>query len=114
MTDKVIVLVTCESAAQAGEIAETVIGERLAACVNVMPGIRSCYIWEGKQTWSEEVLLLIKTTRGAFAALRERILALHSYATPEIVCVPIVDGLSRYLDWIDQSVGKIKGRSPIS
>jgi periplasmic divalent cation tolerance protein len=104
MTDKVIVFVTCGDAAEAGRIAEAVVTGKLAACVNVLPGIRSCYVWEGRLTWSEEVLLLIKTTRAAFAPLEKRILELHSYTTPEIVCVPIADGLDGYLQWIDASV----------
>jgi periplasmic divalent cation tolerance protein len=105
MTDYRIVLVTCENSAQAERIAETVVVERLAACVNIMPGIRSCYIWEGRKTWSDETLLFVKTTSGRFAELRDRILALHTYSTPEIVAVPIADGLSGYLGWIDESVG---------
>jgi periplasmic divalent cation tolerance protein len=104
MTDKVIVFVTCGDAAEASRIAEAVVTGKLAACVNVLPGIRSCYVWEGRLTWSEEVLLLIKTTRAAFAPLEKRILELHSHTTPEIVCVPIADGLDGYLQWIDASV----------
>jgi periplasmic divalent cation tolerance protein len=105
MTDKMIVFVTCESREQADAIAEAVVGEKLAACVNVLPGVRSCYVWERKLMWSEEILLLIKTTRGRFEQLQERILGLHSYATPEIVSVSIEEGLQKYLDWIDESVG---------
>jgi periplasmic divalent cation tolerance protein len=104
MTDYRIVLVTCEDTAQAERIAEAVVAERLAACVNVSAGIRSCYIWEGRQTWSDEVLLIIKTKNARFAALKERILALHSYTTPEIIAVPVVEGFSGYLNWIDESV----------
>ena len=79
MTDKTVVFVTCESRDQAEKIAETVVRDKLAACVNVLPGIRSCYVWEGKLTWSDEVLLLIKTTRGRFDQLQDRIKAMHSY-----------------------------------
>ena len=105
MTDKIIVFVTCESKEQADTIAQTVVSERLAACVNVLQGIRSCYVWEGKLTWSEELLLVIKTTRGRFEQLKSRIRALHSYAVPEIVGVPIDEAFDKYLDWIDESVG---------
>jgi periplasmic divalent cation tolerance protein len=107
MSDYIIVFVTCEDAAQGERIAESVVTEKLAACVNINSGIRSCYVWEGRRTWSNEVLLLMKTTRARFDALRDRILALHSYTTPEIVAVPIVAGLSSYLDWIDQSTGAV-------
>src|SRR5215831_13507794 len=105
MTDKIIVFVTCESKEQAEIIAETVVGEKLAACVNVLLGIRSCYVWEGKLTWSNEVLLLIKTTRGRFGQLQDRIKALHSYSLPEIVGVTIDEAFDKYVEWIDESVG---------
>ena len=105
MTDKIIVFVTCESKEQAQTIAETVVGEKLAACVNVLPGIRSCYVWERKLTWSDEVLLLIKTTRGRFEQLQNRIKALHSYSLPEIVGVTIDEAFDKYVEWIDESVG---------
>jgi periplasmic divalent cation tolerance protein len=105
MTDKIIVFVTCESKQQAESIAQNVVTEKLAACVNVVPGIRSCYVWEGKLTWSEEMLLLIKTTRGRFAQLQDRIKNLHSYEVPEIVGLTIDDAFDKYLDWIDTCVG---------
>lgn len=104
MTDKTIVFVTCESKDQAEQIAESVVKNKLAACVNVMPGVRSCYVWEGKLTWSDEVLLLIKTTRGRFDQLQDRIKAMHSYSVPEIVGVPIEDAFDKYIVWIDESV----------
>ena len=105
MTDKIIVFVTCESKQQAEKIAQTVVMEKLAACVNVMPGIRSCYVWQTKLTWSEEVLLLIKTTEGRFNQLQDRIKTLHSYELPEIISVTIEDASQKYLDWIDKSIG---------
>jgi periplasmic divalent cation tolerance protein len=104
MTDKIIVFVTCESPEQAETIAQNVVSEKFAACVNVLPGIRSCYVWEKKLTWSNEVLLLIKTTRGRFDQLQNRIKALHSYSLPEIISVTIDDGFAEYIEWIDASV----------
>ncbi len=77
MTEIVMVFVTCEGREQAEKIAEKVVGERLAACVNVVPGVRSCYVWEGKLTWSEEVLLVMKTTRAGFDEVEERVRELH-------------------------------------
>ena len=105
MTDKIIVFVTCESKEQAEKIAQSVVEGKLAACVNVLPGVRSCYVWERKLTWSDEVLLLIKTTRGRFGQLQDRIKELHSYEVPEIVSVSIEDAFDKYADWIDSSVG---------
>jgi periplasmic divalent cation tolerance protein len=105
MTDKIIVFVTCESVEQAETIAHTVVSEKLAACVNMVSGIRSCYVWEGKLTWSNEVLLLIKTTRGRFDQLKTRVRSLHSYSVPEIVGVTIDDAFDKYIAWIDESIG---------
>jgi periplasmic divalent cation tolerance protein len=105
MTDKIIVFVTCESNAQAETIAQAVVSEKLAACVNVVPGVRSCYVWERKLTWSNELLLLIKTTRGRFDQLKDRIKGLHNYSVPEIVGVTIDDAFDKYIEWIDANVG---------
>jgi len=105
MTDKIIVFVTCESNEQAEAIAQAVVTDKLAACVNVLPGIRSCYIWEKKLTWSNEVLLLMKSTRGRFDQLQDRIKGLHSYSVPEIVGVTIDDAFDKYIDWIDRCIG---------
>ena len=104
MTDKIIVFVTCETKEQAEKLAQTVVTEKLAACVNVLPGIRSCYVWEEKLTWSDEALLLIKTTQQRFSQLRDRIKALHSYELPEIAGVAIQDGSKEFLEWIDSSI----------
>jgi periplasmic divalent cation tolerance protein len=105
MTDIVVVFVTCESREQAEKIAETVVAEHLAACVNLLPGVRSCYTWEEKLTWSDEVLCLIKTQRSRFDQLQDRIKSLHSYSVPEIVAVPVEDIFDRYADWVRNSVG---------
>jgi periplasmic divalent cation tolerance protein len=105
MTDKIIVFVTCESEEQAESIAETVIREKLAACVNILPKMWSCYVWKDELTWSEEFQLLIKTTQGRFGQLKERITRMHTYEVPEIVCVAMEDAAQNYLDWIDTSVG---------
>jgi periplasmic divalent cation tolerance protein len=104
MTDKLIVFVTCEGKEQAAALAAALVEGKLAACVNVLPGIQSCYTWEKKLTWSEEVLLLIKTTKSRFTQMQEKILEMHTYEVPEIVGVEIEDGLDKYLDWIQTSV----------
>ena len=105
MTDRVVVLVSCENADEAKKIAEIVVGEKLAACVNLVSGVRSCYVWEGKMTWSDEVLAIIKTTKGRYDQLETRIRGIHSYQVPEIVSLTIEDGFEKYLEWIDRSVG---------
>ena len=105
MSDKIIVFVTCGSDQEANQIAEVVIKERLAACVTVVPGIRSYYMWEGAFDQANEVQLLIKTTRGRFEQMKNRIRDMHSYSLPEIIGVTIDEASQSYLDWIDNSVG---------
>ncbi|MGH9779394.1 MAG: divalent-cation tolerance protein CutA [Candidatus Acidiferrales bacterium] len=104
MTDKVVVLVTCSSAEEAGRIARALVEERLAACVNVSSPIRSVYRWQGKLADDEEVLLVIKTTRELFDSLRRAVEKLHSYQVPEVICLPVIDGAPNYLNWIGASV----------
>ena len=103
MTDKIIVFVTCESREQAEKIAQAVVTEKLAACVNVLPKIRSCYVWEGKMTWSEEVLLVMKTSRTGFEGLRRRVEELHSYDVPEVLGVGVEAGAEKYLEWVREN-----------
>ena len=96
---------TCPDAASARRIAETLVGERLAACVSQLPGIRSTYRWEGTVHNDTETLLLIKTTAGCFDALKTRLLDLHPCELPELIAVPAEYGHSAYLDWVRQNVG---------
>ena len=104
MTDKIVVLATCGSKKEAGQIAHALVESRLAACVNVVSGLQSTYRWKGAVEEAGEWLLLIKTTRSLFAPLADRIRTLHSYEVPEIVALPVVDGLETYLSWIADSV----------
>ncbi len=91
---------SCPEAASAQAIAEALVGERLAACVNRLPGVRSTYRWQGEVTTDTEELLLIKTTAGRFEMLKARLLQLHPYELPELVAVPVVRGHDAYLDWV--------------
>lgn len=101
MSDTVLLCYcTCPDAASAQKLAEALVGERLAACVNRLPAVASTYRWEGKVVTDSEELLLIKTTADRFAALRERLLALHPYELPELIAVAVVDGHHAYLDWV--------------
>jgi periplasmic divalent cation tolerance protein len=95
---------TCPDAASAQAIAGTLVGERLAACVNRLPGVASTYRWQGEVTTDSEELLLIKTTAACFEALKARLLALHPYELPELVAVPVERGHAAYLDWVRTSV----------
>lgn len=101
VTDKIVVLTTCSSREEADRIAYQLVDARLAACVNVLPGIGSIYRWQGAVEQAQEILLLIKSSRALFDSLRARIEQLHSYSTPEIVALPIVDGAEGYLNWMN-------------
>jgi periplasmic divalent cation tolerance protein len=85
---------------QAAALARTVVEERLAACGNLLPGLRSIYRWEGVVHEEGEVLLLLKTTRARLAALRDRVLALHPYQVPEVLALPVEEGSAAYLAWV--------------
>jgi periplasmic divalent cation tolerance protein len=104
MTDKRIVLTTCGSLDEARKMAHALIERRLAACVNIVPRIESVYRWQGKVETATEWLLVIKTTSGMFARLKEVLHELHSYETPECIAIGIEDGSAAYLDWIGESV----------
>lgn len=91
---------TCPDAASARALAEAVVGEGLAACVNRLPGVQSTYRWKGEVTTDSEELLIVKTTAARFPALKERVLALHPYELPELVAVPVAQGHEAYLDWV--------------
>jgi periplasmic divalent cation tolerance protein len=91
---------TCPNAETAQELAQHLVGESLAACVNLLPKVTSVYRWEGKVTTDSEVLLLIKTTESRFPALKARLLELHPYEVPELIGVPVALGHEAYLDWV--------------
>lgn len=88
----------------AEQIAEQLVTEQLAACVNLMPGITSVYQWQGKIEKEDEVLLFIKTSAEIFDELSARIEALHPYEVPEVIALDIQQGNSAYLDWIAGSL----------
>src|SRR2546429_4703898 len=101
MTDKIVVFSACSTLDEARRIAGNLIGQRLAACVNVMPGARSLYRWKGKIEEADECLLVIKSSRDLFDRLRLELEKAHSYEVPEVVAVPVVDGSPNYLNWVD-------------
>jgi periplasmic divalent cation tolerance protein len=103
MTDKRIVLTTAGSEEEARRIAHYLVENHLAACVNIIPQMRSIYRWQGKVEEADEWLLLIKTTEQNFLAVRDAVKKLHSYELPECVSIAIEDGSPAYLQWIDES-----------
>ena len=102
--DEFLVVYCAASPSEAEGLARALVEERLAACVNMAP-VRSCYIWEGKLNFDPEALLIIKTTRERFEALRKRIVELHSYSLPEIIALPVAEAHQPYLEWVARSVG---------
>ncbi|HXF39175.1 MAG TPA: divalent-cation tolerance protein CutA [Blastocatellia bacterium] len=106
MSDELIVLVTTANAEEAARIADVVVSERLAACVNIVPGIESIYRWEGKVTRDHESLMIIKTTGERYDELERRVKELHSYSTPEVIALKIDRGSEQYLNWLRDSTAK--------
>ena len=104
MSEHVVVLSTVGSAEDAARLARALVERRLAACVNVVPGVRSVYRWKGQVEEEDERLLVIKTRRDRFEALREALAALHPYELPEAIVLPIEAGHAPYLAWLDESV----------
>ena len=101
MTDKIIVLTTCASEAEANEIALYLVEQRLAACVNILPRTQSIYRWKEKIEESSECLVVIKSRRDLFSTLRHEIQKRHSYEVAEVIALPVVDGSETYLSWLD-------------
>jgi periplasmic divalent cation tolerance protein len=101
MTDKIVVLSTCSTEEEAEKLARLLLDDHLAACVNVIPRMRSFYRWKGAVETADECLLLIKSSRSLFDSLRTRLEAAHAYEIPEVLAVPIVEGAKNYLDWLD-------------
>jgi periplasmic divalent cation tolerance protein len=105
--DPLIVLCTVPDEGIAEKIAEALVSEKLAACVNIVPGITSVYRWKGAIEHDRELLLIIKSAQDAYPALENRVRALHPYELPEVIAVPIGNGLPEYLDWITNSLKTI-------
>ena len=104
MTDKIVVLNTCGSMEEAERIARALVEKRLAACVNIVPAVRSFYRWKDVIEDSGEILLVIKSSRALFNDLRVELEKLHSYEVPEVVALQIVEGSEAYLNWMDHEL----------
>ena len=100
MSDCVVALVTVGSEEQGQQIANALVTEQLAACVNIVGPITSTYRWEGKVEHERELLLMIKTRAALFPAVEARVKALHSYALPEVIALPVSAGSEPYLEWL--------------
>lgn len=105
-SEYLVVMNTCPDSETAGRIAAELVAGRLAACVQVLPGLQSWFHWKGKVDCEDEHLLLIKTSSKSYPALEQRIRELHPYELPEIIGVPVSTGLPGYLSWIDECTHK--------
>lgn len=107
MTEQVIVaLSSCPDEATAQRLAHVLVSERLATCVNRLPGVTSTYFWDGRLQDQAEILLIIKTTAARLAELQARLAALHPYELPELVALPVVGGNEPYLQWVRNGVSR--------
>lgn len=104
MTDKVVVLSTCAAEEEAQKLARLLVEERVAACVSVVPRVRSYYRWKGAVESAEEFLLVIKSSRERLPDLFSVLEKEHSYEVPEVLALPVVDGAVNYLNWIEANL----------
>lgn len=100
--ESIVIISNVPTMESAQALAEDLVGRRLAACVNIMPGVQSVYRWQGKVEQAQEISLFIKTRRACYAAVEVAISALHPYDVPEIIALPINAGLPKYLEWLAQ------------
>ena len=110
MSGEVVAFVTCPQG-KGEELAALLVAEKLAACVNLLPEIRSIYFWQGALQKDAEELLVIKTADWLLPELKDRVKEIHPYEIPEIICLPVTDGYAPYLAWVNSS---LKGRDSIS
>lgn len=106
MTEKIVVFSNCPSEEEARRVAKSLVEARVAACVNIVPGVSSIYHWKGAIEEESEWMLVIKSTREQFETLSAELRKIHSYQVPEVIAIPIVDGNGEYLDWIGREVGR--------
>lgn len=107
MSDACTIMTTCGSEETALTIAAALVDQAYAACVNIIPSIKSYYYFKGETHLDEEVMLIIKTTREFFPQVSEVITDLHTYEVPEILMFPVEAGSDGFLDWIHQSVNRL-------
>jgi periplasmic divalent cation tolerance protein len=95
-----VILVTTVNKEEAVRIGKGMVNARLAACANVIQGVQSIYRWKGKVVKAQEALLILKSTRPRYRALEKAIKAMHTYETPEIIALPVMEGLDQYIGWV--------------
>ena len=100
----IIVLVTAKDKKEASKIARGLLQAKLIACANILEGVQSLFWWQGKVDQAQEALIVLKTKRTLFKSVAVKVKSLHSYTTPEIIALPIIEGSKDYLKWIEDSV----------
>jgi periplasmic divalent cation tolerance protein len=105
MTDKIVVFSTCATEEDAAKLARALVEARVAACVTLVPGARSVYRWQGAIESAEECLLIIKSSRQLFEALRTALEQAHAYDVPEVLAMPVVEGSANYMNWLEGQLG---------
>jgi len=103
---EIVVFVTASSSEEADKIGRMLVESRLAACANVLSGIRSIFRWDNRIAVENECLMIIKTTRRRYAELEALILQHHSYSVPEIIALPVIAGSISYLNWLRAETDK--------
>ena len=102
----ILVMITAPGENTAREIADRLVNERIAACVNILPGVVSIYTWQGEPNEDDEVMLIVKSTQGMFYdRLVPAVRQIHPYDVPEIIALPIIQGSEDYLAWIAETTG---------
>lgn len=104
MTEKILVFSNCGSEEEARRVARALVEARVAACVNIVPGIQSIYHWQGAIQEDSEWMLVIKSTRSLFDSLAAELRKIHSYQVPEVLAIPVIAGDQNYLDWMDREI----------
>jgi len=102
----IVIFVTASSKQEAQKIARLLIKNKLVACVNIIPGIKSLFWWQGKVDEANESLLIIKSRKSALPGVIKLVKSIHSYEVPEIIALPIIAGDKNYLKWLNESLGK--------
>ncbi len=100
----ILVMITVDSMENAEKIAETLLEEKLAACVNMIPNVKSIYVWQGEKKIDTEILMFAKTEKDKFPSLVKRVKEMHPYELPEIVGIPVSYGLPEYIEWVKKSL----------
>jgi len=102
--EPIVVFITTASREEAERIGRMLVERRLAACVNIVPAVTSFFWWEGRIASESETLMIVKTSRGRFGDLSAAVSAQHSYSVPEIIALPIIDGVPAYLAWLKENL----------